>query len=375
MKPNRELLANVGLCLISLSKEKDPLVSQEHFLTLIGNIKLLGPYNSEQWYWEDVQKWWSLFETVSGLPHISSLLSILDDEIAKADIKTLEPLEFMRIELTAHSPCFESVLRSNIEELIKKYPNNVEFLNTYAHMLVDEMSSIEDIELGIMLYKAYVERTSSSDDNNVVWSVYNSELMLYQKFRELDDDVNAEKVLDRMSEYKPFEESKDLWNTFADVLHVHDNMKIVTKRIQSIADKYQEDSIQMAKESTSKTFEQLVIFTAIITFVITAAGSTVQSSLPLWGITGLGMTLLIFVLTIQLGLEKPTWSMLKTDFRFYSLISAFVLTSILTVVATFEKVEIRFGCIYNCNYDVKLPDIFELIKPEENNNIHPPLNY
>uniref|UniRef100_UPI001114100E hypothetical protein n=1 Tax=Vibrio sonorensis TaxID=1004316 RepID=UPI001114100E len=311
MKKDKELLERIGKTLEELSNEKNLDLSEKLFLDLIEDFKLLGPYNKKAWHWKSTQKWWLLFEDVSEKPNISSLLNSLNIEIAKANSDTIEPLEYLKIELTASSPSFGKIQRSNLESLIKKYPNNVELLNTYAHLLTEEKSTTDDFELGIELYKEYVKHTNESDENEVVWSVFNSERTLYIKYRERNDDLNAKKVLDRMSDYLPFIKSTELWNMLMDAIHLHDNMNVVTSRIQSIADTYQKEAIEISKESSAKTFEQLVVFTAIITFVVTAAGSAINSSIPLLGLLGLGTVLLVFVLTVQLSTEKPTFESLK----------------------------------------------------------------
>ncbi|EGR5064065.1 hypothetical protein C1E47_18900, partial [Vibrio cholerae] len=291
----------------------------EEFLNVFCNI---GAYNKVTWPVSQSRKWWEFFEKLGSYPLASTLFPIIQIKKDKKVVSDIEPLEFVSTELSWSITKRPSLHRDKVLQLIKDFPHNIEFTHTAAHVLLeDEESKFEAIKL----YRRCIEAWGGQN-NTLISHLYNIEIKIFRETLEQGDYLHAEKQLDYIIGFEPYKKNPLSNNTSLMYRERLRDRKFTEASIKKIKRELTEEIKGELDAQSKRNIEQLGVFSAIITFIITAAASAFNSDQSMTPIIliGIGLILILFVTSISLLNFKP--KNIFVDFRFYVLVIFCVLT-------------------------------------------------
>ncbi|GLO63647.1 hypothetical protein MACH09_41550 [Vibrio sp. MACH09] len=108
------------------------------------------------------------------------------------------------------------------------------------------------------------------------------------------------------------------------------------------------------KEHNKSSFQQLVLFTAVITFVITAATSATSAQFDVRTLSSIGLILIIFVTTASLFNDKPNKFLL--DYRIYILMIFILSIILINFSPAINNYSNSKKCLLNCNVVIEIPN-------------------
>ncbi|MEZ8627825.1 hypothetical protein AB6D75_18735 [Vibrio splendidus] len=338
--------------------------TEKAFDELIKSFIQIGSYNKTLWHHRQSSLWWEKISILSRSERGSFFITKLKERIRSAPVNDIEPLTFLHLEMTVNQAIPKNLYSEVSKAALEQYPHNLEFLHTYAHTLKASGATKESITEAIGLYRSYIDAFSPDYPPRVLEETYNLELNLFRSYRKEEKFVEADHILTQTRNYNPYKDSDVFSNIsltiseqFAERKHFYEMVKDTEQELRNIVEKQK-------KEQDKNSFQQLAIFTAIITFIITAAGSSGPDHIDsAANLIGLGLILIMFVASTSLFFTKPL--SYHKDIRVWVL----VIFSILTAINTIETREIKIaGCLFNCETVIELPrslvdPSFEVIIP------------
>ncbi|ULN63109.1 hypothetical protein MID13_09200 [Vibrio gigantis] len=324
---------------------------------LLDAYQELGEYNPSNWDSKNVRIWFDNCTSLSKLPLTEKLIPSLR---FKLSVEKSEGASFIFQELLWNNDKTEQRNLVEILDTLDSFPKNHWFQMIYCNIACSfdcNNNELDDLEKRFSLSLAHLHSIKQPDQ--VAGYYLMAGVGLFHKYLKNLDMDSAKRIRERLENDTIFQAN----NVFADFIT---NLSFELSQAQSLMDLQRsvEQKVSIIAENANKKgFEQLVIFTAIITFVITAAGSIMSNPLQLWALAGLGATLITFVLCVLLFLDKPKFGELLVDFRFYVLaISTSITIWIATIAATDQ---IKIDCIINCTYSLEVDSSFSEPKHEE----------
>lgn len=312
--------------LIGVSKHDDACEKFKILVNVIGN---LDKYNKSTWDIKQTQKWWLFFDFLGKYQFVTSYISIIETNLQNCDLSEVEALEFLRIELIWSATDDPILVKDKILNLLNIYPYNLEFSHTAAHVLARDKKTYFD---AIKLYRKCINAWGTQH-SSLISQLYNFEINIFRNTLEEGDYLHAEKQLDLIISYS-FYKNNPMFNN-ASLIHRErlKDRKFTEATAKKIERELKRAVVAESEVQNKKNIEQLGVFSAIITFIITAAASAFSSekSMTPLILIAIGLILILFITTISLLHFRPK-SLLK-DFRFY-LLALFVFLTIYTVNTT-----------------------------------------
>ncbi|ELV8694273.1 hypothetical protein QNE54_000987 [Vibrio fluvialis] len=295
---------------------------------LLATWASLGSYSRSKWSYAEVDAWEQACTKIGQLDHADD---ILYEAKGRIDDRSHETAHFFWTEIEWEVKRDIRLVEENTASLIQRFPHNHWFISYYCNFATSidyKGSSNEKIE---SYYISTINHLKTLDKvaENAVFMILRNGVSLFYRYLSSKNYDGAERLLNTIEKSELFDTTLNTYSEMQSLKHTLAQAKSDKALIDSTYAKVSKKVEDVSSNANKKSFEQLVIFTAIITFVVTAAGSAVKSPLPLWEIVGLGMTLLVFVLAIMMCLDKP--QVLLKDFRFYILMAAFGLTAVLAI--------------------------------------------
>lgn len=338
--------------------------SPDDFEPILGDLIIsyenLGEYTPEKWDPKRVNEWLENCEKLAESSYSPSIIKLLRYKIST---KATEGAVLIFQELLWCSKNRDMNTLTELVQALKLFPNNPWFKMIRCNVMASFYWEADDL---LSLENDFIQclaHLHSLQDKRAMSGYYLfTGVSLFRKYIQHHDLASAKRIKLMLDNTPTFNDSVVYSNTlmglYSELSQAQAMFKLQESTEQKIAD--------IANNANKKNFEQLVIFTAIITFVITAAGSAIKSPIPLWEIVGLGMTLLIFVVAIMLCLDSPTKQELNKDFRFWVLRTAFVLTALLAGVNAVKTIDVDLSeCLFNCSYSLNVKSSFAAPKHEE----------
>lgn len=320
---------------------------------LITTISALGTYTPNYWAFTQIKIWGDILEKIGHLDHYQEILGRITNFDPNA---TNESLNFISFEIRYAKDLNRQEACSALELLCIKHPNNTVFRLYYSSFVFYTQKVTLDkcfkaFQFGVNFYS---ENTFINADYYA--SIISSGIKLFYLCLEEQKYKEAEDVFDALSKLPNLQSDPHFQNLVAILPNTLKqsmaNAHLIERSVTEVTDQLE----TITRESNKKSFEQLVIFTAIITFVITAAGSIMSNPTQLWALSGLGATLITFILCVLLFLDKPTFGALLKDFRFYVLVISATVTIWIASIATADKISI--DCLFNCSYTLEVQHSF-----------------
>ncbi|WP_417883558.1 hypothetical protein [Vibrio rumoiensis] len=346
---HQTLIQDITKITTSIKEPKPTINTSDLFDPFITAFLAIGSYNTYKWHSSFTQEIWKNLEVIAQSDLCTNFLERIEKQLDQHE--TNEPLHFLKSELLISSKTQpRSKLKQYSESLIEKYPSNLEFQHNYAHLLIDmnKSPSSKDNLVALNIYRKYIQSFASYTPHIVLVNTYNIDVKFYQKLRDKKEYIHAQKWLDSMAQFKPYNDDALLRNntiTLSEMLkermHLEGTMKEQLKN-------YQEELDKIRAAQSGQNIQQLSIFTAIITFVITAAMSNLSTNGGFGSLAVFGVILIMFVVTASLISTPP--KDFFADIR-GKLLTLFSLICLFLVGAVYvaKKEAITFNCIFNCN--------------------------
>lgn len=318
------------------------------FHTLLDQFEKIGPYDRDNWNYIHTNIWWDSIARLTKSPKGSKLLSILKLKVDNEPDN--EPLQFFLVEMIVNQPITTEIYKKVAKDAYEKFPHNYELMHNYAHSLRRELNNNSDIVEAIRLYRSYIDNYKNIDPfsqrnypDRVVESVYNLEINLFKRLREDSLFLEADKTLDYALNYEPYKSNFILRNNLISIKDMFEERKNYLAIVKKSERQFKNTIDEYKTEQDKNSFQQLAVFTAIITFVITAAGSSQLATSTYSFFVGMGLILILFVSTVQIFITPPKS---KLDFRFLILYT-FIALTIFNII-TSNGITIS-DCLINCN--------------------------
>ncbi|MFA0067732.1 hypothetical protein AB4344_07845, partial [Vibrio breoganii] len=296
------------------------------FKEFLDQIIRIGTYNHKTWNIRWTSDLWKFLADLSSYERVSGLVCIVEEKLKESSSTEIEVLEFIRIELMWGCVAQSRMLRADIERLVNKYPYNMEFIHTLANVLI----GIDDEKFtAIKLYRQCIEAWGK-EYSKIVKNTYNYEMHFFKQALESGDYLNADKQIDYIKSFQPYKDNP-FFNNNSILYFERLKDRKHTEAIASKIEREVKESVKSEYENQNKkNLENLGVFSAIITFIITAAASAFnsdKSDTPLI-LLSIGLILILFMSTVMLFNDKP--KNIFIDFRFYILL-LFLGTTLYTV--------------------------------------------
>jgi hypothetical protein len=300
-----------------------------NFLTEFSKI---GTYNKVMWPVTQSRKWWSFFEKASKYKLASVLISLIDNRLAICDSIDVESLSFARLELLWNITKTPSSLRSIALDLVDKYPYNIEFIHTAAHIFGEDK---EYAFKAIKLYRRCIDEWGG-EYSELIKHTYNLELNVFRDTLENKDYLNAEKQIDYIMSFDHYQKNVMFHNNSIMYRERLRDRKFTEATALKIERELKQTVINESALQGKKNIEQLGLFSAVITFIVTAAASALNSDKTMTPLilVSIGVILILFISTIAL-LNNPPKKPIR-DFRvylvlFYAVLTIYVVNSTLKI--------------------------------------------
>ncbi|MBY7732374.1 hypothetical protein JHW46_18710 [Vibrio splendidus] len=290
----------------------------QKFDTLISELTSFANDSPQKWLsLGESHLFWLYFQELERQKDISAyLLHVRSRQGTDKDEKTVEILSFLEIEILMSKGLVNDSNASRIKELYQKYPFNTDFKHSYAHVVKKT-----DKEESLRLYKECIQDWGCNElirkKNNLASSLMVPGQSLGIDFSEYLIRDTHELELGVCKDYfekRQYSQAKDRLNQIksdpvyrnAPLLSVtnqaFENLIYTSEYIDSEAIKKQAHFEKQVKELNKTNVETLGVFSAIITFIITAALAMFKDESafsPIYMI-GIGLILIVFILTMQL---------------------------------------------------------------------------
>ncbi len=311
--------------LISASPVKNRDSIKENFYSVIEAFKDLGGYNPRDWNCQFTSQCWEDFYIISTYEFKSELISSLATAISEAPVNELEALKYLEIEIkwTNAFDLEPDAFLKELERLIEQYPENAEFIYMKGHFYGcsdDEKSK----EKAINQYRNCFRKWKSEHrfiPSAAIRLCANLELNYIDTLIETEDFDSAKDACMSFRKCGFYTSAKDL-NITGVMLSRIDDRKILNERLLMVADESSKAIAKQADIQNKKSLEQLGLFSAIITFIITAAIATLykgDAQYGLYYLIAIGAILMAFVSTLCIFITKPTKPFYK-DIRIFVLL-------------------------------------------------------
>lgn len=351
---------NEALNNIKGAQEFNPVLVE----ALIQAFSRLGSYTPKKWLYSQSREWEMSLKELSKKDYSKELLGCFIDAKIVASKEAYEPISFLILEMQWNIFKDDDWVIDYLKKLTIDYSHNYLFFLYYGNHL-GAIIDADKTELQIA-FKKTVEFLGflglQSSQHNLGGQAISVCLRLFHKHVELHEYDDAYLLFEQLQKIDHFMSDTVFSNIIYSLPYTIMQGKSQYQLNISTTQNLKAQLIEQSDENRKKSFEQLVIFTAVITFLITAASSVSSASFPLLGIATLGITLLTFVLSIMMCLDKP--DKLRKDSRFKILVCAFLIIILLTLCSTIQNFESL--CLYNCGpvineveISFKVPNFFQ----------------
>ncbi|HCM0980217.1 TPA: hypothetical protein ACF35C_004645, partial [Vibrio parahaemolyticus] len=297
---------------------------QGAFDEFIDSFVKIGSYNKITWSVTWTRRIWDYSEELAKYQHISSFIVKIKQRLINSDLDEKEPLEFLLLELQGAVVNNINLIKKQAIRCANEYPYNIEFVQILAHALMQSKKKSDNFEAIHHYRKCVVEWGGAYND--LIKYLFNKELSIFKKTLSSGEYLEAEKQLDHIMSFTPYQKNPLSQNTmliFKDRLMDRKHTEAINaKTTREIKESIKEEYSSQSK----KNIEQLGVFSAVITFIITAAASAFNSkneNVPLL-IMAIGLILILFMSTISLFNEKD--KKFFSDYRFYIVIGYLMLS-------------------------------------------------
>lgn len=338
----KDLTSNQAICIRALENVTKLILKSQlenrddikrEFDSVIKAFRDLGGYNPLDWNCRFTSQCWEELYTISTYKFKSDLTSSLATTISNAPVNELEALKFLEMEIK-WTEAFENepeAFLKDLECLLEKYPENVEFIYMKGHVYAcsdDEDSRKKAIALYRVCFSKWRAEHGSIPHGSIKLCS-GLELNYIETLIENEDFDGAEQACISFRKCG-FYTSAEILNITGIMLSRIEDRKILNERLLMVAAESSKAIAKQADIQNRKSLEQLGLFSATITFIITAAIATLyngDSQYGLYYLIAIGAILMAFVSTLCIFITKPIKPFYKDIRLFVLLIHSLVVIS------------------------------------------------
>ncbi|EOX4456749.1 hypothetical protein ACJ5M8_001782 [Vibrio antiquarius] len=325
------------------NKQSSEQQVRESFDSLLLDFVKLGHYSTSSWPITYTSKWWGHFVALGKSKYIGYFLGKISEHrnMPGISLEELEPLDYLDMELRwAQCSGQEDIHRQTelITMLTEKYPYNIEFVHTYAHIL--SLIPGRESEAHAKYKQCFLAWGQRGTPPESIQAEFNRQMLRANSLIEDSSFLDAEIELDSMSSFS-FYTSDPIYNNSITAMRqrIRDR-KFTHAKALEIERNVKENIRAESDAQNKKSIEQLGLFSAVITFIVTAAASSFNSDKALTPVIliAIGLVLVVLLTTISLCNNPPKYAL--KDKR------SWVLAAYLFVTLTIVFVEASKPSVY-----------------------------
>lgn len=315
----------------------DEYYNKAHVENIFEQLELYAIYDVATWHIDEIQK---IEKSLSILAEKSFAANVCQD-ITKANVEDAgEALKFVKLLFEGAFYKDRSRFLSDVRALVSRYPEN----QAYTYLLINMVYKNGEYELDLLLEaqkeacSLVMKCTNSSSQHTYVVIGINLSVRLFYKYLALHEFTKAKEVIDQLDNVKPFAEDSLINNVLAGLPFALEQNKSLYELNKISLTEMENKVNKLGQDNNKKSFEILIVFTAVITFLVTAAGATTSEHTSIAGLASLGLTLLTFIVASLMCLERP--KNLFSDPRLIVLVLALLSTIAMALVDKYDKFEL-----------------------------------
>ena len=337
----------------------DASYNKSHVEELINKLDTYRLYDAITWNIDEVKHIDKSLSMVADKSFAANLYQILSQQPESEAGEALKLVKFL-FELKYLKDKLKSM--NKIQYLLSQYPENQIYAYFFIKMVYD--SEEYDLELLLASQKAgctlVMKCTAGNARHTYVVIAINLSVRLFYKYIALHDFISARKLIAELDNVKPFTEDLQFNNVLAGLPYTLEQNEALYNLNKTSLKKMEDKVKQLGEDNNKKSFEMLIVFTAVITFLVTAAGATTSESTSIAGLAALGLTLLVFVVASLICLERPK-TLLK-DTRMIVLILALLSTLAMALVDKYDKFELWAEKSVYIEFPLEKPEINKVVQ-------------
>lgn len=229
---------------------------------------------------------------------------------------------------------------STIQNLISLYPENHIFSYFFIKMVYDNNENDLNLLIASQQQGCDITMKSIGYASNHTYTVISMNLCirLFNKYIGLHDFDSAEKLVTELDNINPFIDDISFNNVLATLPFTIEQNKALFNLNQKTLNEMENKVNKLNEDNNKKSYEILIIFTAVITFLITAANNTASDNTSIAGLASFGFTLLVFIVASIICLERP--ENLFRDVRVAILILALLSSLAMALIDKYDKFDL-----------------------------------
>ncbi|EKF9168890.1 hypothetical protein ACT9W4_003589 [Vibrio cholerae] len=294
-------------------------------------------YDVNVWNINEIQEIESL---MSNLAEKSFAAKLYQDFVRVDALEENEAIKLVRFlfEMKFYKDKVKSL--ENVRTLRLKYPDN----QIFSYLIANIVYNLEEYELELLLesQKAIcilIVQCTDYKASEIYSNIgFNLSVRLFYKYLAQHDYINARSLIEQLDNFKQFTENTIYNNILAGLPFTLEQSRSLYELNKTSLYEMKKKVNKLGQDSNKKSFEILIVFTAVITFLVTAAGATTSEYTSISGLASLGFTLLTFVIASLMCLERP--KNLFSDPRLLILVLALISTLLMVLVDKYDKFEI-----------------------------------
>ncbi|PKG73008.1 hypothetical protein CXF86_19930 [Shewanella sp. GutCb] len=229
---------------------------------------------------------------------------------------------------------------NEIRNLKSEYSEN----HAYSYQFIKMVNDLEDrsIELledshqtSVGLVMKTVKGPALSTYTN---QAINLSIKLLYKYIAQHDFTRANSFIEELDHVKPFTDSYIFTNILAGLPYAVEQSEALYNLNKLTLEEMEGKVKKISEDSNKRSFEILIVFTAVITFLVTAAGVTTSDTTSVPGLASLGLILVVFIVTAIICLDRP--KNIFSDPRILVLILALLSSLGIALIDKYDKFEL-----------------------------------
>lgn len=313
---DRDINQKLGFLMQTVANNKENEEVLDKFKEFLQELVKLGSYNVNTWRISENLKRWQHYVALAQSQYAPSIKIELERQILNSsNEEETEVLECLLFEIlwgmgSGKSKDYYLKMQDKVEELLIKYPYNIELEYTSGHtygMVKDNFKKTTAV-YKLCFDKWGINRVPSE----LVNQEYNRQINYVQYLLEEEKYLDADLILQSISENPHFKQDTFFNNHTRVYLDRLRDRKFLEAKVNRVEKTFKNSMHDETSAQNKKSIEQLGLFSAVITFIVTAAASSLnsnQTSAPIILITiGLILVLLIGTISLFNANPKKIWS-------------------------------------------------------------------
>lgn len=246
---------------------------------------------------------------------------------------------------------------NTIQNSMELFPDNRAFIFLFVQLVYKDNRNELMADSQNRICNLLMLSQDVSEKNRCLDLALNISVKLFYQYVFSHDFKSAQTLLDKLENVTAFQNDTFCKNILAPLPYALDQSRSLYTLNQNTIHDLELKVRKLGEESNKRVFEILIIFTAVITFLVTAASTATSNTTTMIGLLSFGLMLLGFVISSLICLERP--KSIRKDARFTILIIALIASVLIALIDKYD----RFEPWSNKTINIEFPN-----KPSDKNN-------